>query len=133
MPFGLRNAPATFQRLMDTVLLGVHGCEVYLDDIVVYSPTWPEHMDMLREVFARLKDASLTVNLAKCEFGKAVVTYLGKQVGQGQVRPLTAKVQAILDFPVPTTRRQLRRFLGMRGYYRGFCKNFATVVTRDGY
>lgn len=86
-------------------------------------------MDTLREVFARLKGACLTVNLAKCEFGKAVVTYLGKQVGQGQVRPLMAKVQAILGFPVPTTRRQLRRFLGMCGYYRGFCKNFATVVT----
>lgn len=110
------------------VLLGVHGCEVYLDDIVVYSLTWLEHMETLREVFARLKGARLTVNLAKCEFGKAVVTYLGKQVGQGQVRPLMAKVQAVLDFPVPTTRRQLRRFLGMCGYYRGFCKNFATVV-----
>ncbi len=68
------------------------------------------------------------MNLAKCEFGKAVVTYLGKQVGQGQVRPLSAKVQAILEFPVPETRRQLRRFLGMCGYYRGFCKNFASVV-----
>lgn len=77
---------------------------------------------------SRLKEASLTLNLAKREFGKAIVTYLGKQVGQGQVRPVTAKVQAILDFPVPETRRQLRRFLGMCGYYRGFCKNFASVV-----
>lgn len=128
MPFGLKNAPATFQRLVNTVLSGVKNCEAYLDDIVVYSSTWAEHMCTLQEVFRRLREASLTVNLAKCEFGKAMVTYLGKHVGQGQVRPLAAKVQAILDFPVPESRRQLRRFLGMCGYYRGFCKNFASVV-----
>lgn len=128
MPFGLKNAPATFQRLVNTVLSGVKKYEAYLDDIVVYSSTWTEHMSTMREVFTRLRDASLTLNLAKCEFGKADVTYLGKKVGQGEVRPLAAKMQAILDFPMPVTRRQLRRFLGMCGYYRGFCKNFASVV-----
>lgn len=128
MPFGLRNAPATFQRLMNTVLCGVANCEVYLDDIVAYSSTWSDHMRTLRVIFERLCAASLTLNLAKCEFGKAVVTYLGKQVGQGRVCPVTAKVQAILDFPAPQTRRELRRFLGMAGYYRAFCKNFADVV-----
>lgn len=103
MPFGLRNAPATFQRLMNTVLSGVKNCEAYLDDIVVYSSTWSDHLHTLQEIFSRLEAASLTLNLAKCEFGKAVVTYLGKQVGQGQVRPLSAKVKAILEFPVPET------------------------------
>uniref|UniRef100_A0A8B9H0C2 ribonuclease H n=1 Tax=Astyanax mexicanus TaxID=7994 RepID=A0A8B9H0C2_ASTMX len=128
MPFGLRNAPATFQRLMWKVLANVKNCEAYLDDLVSYSETWEEHLKILRTVFERLKEASLTLNLAKCEFGKARVSYLGKQVGQGEVRPLEAKTQAILDFKVPTTKRDLRRFLGMAGYYRGFCKNFATVV-----
>lgn len=128
MPFGLRNAPATFQRLMSKVLHGVKNCEVYLDDIVAYSSSWSDHVESLRQIFARLRDASLTLNLAKCEFGKAFVTYLGKTVGQGQVRTVTAKVQAILDFPPPQTRRDLRRFLGMSGYYRAFCKNFAAVV-----
>lgn len=128
MPFGLRNAPATFQRLMNTVLCGVRGCEVYLDDIVAYSSTWSEHMKTLREIFERLGAASLTLNLTKCEFGKAVVTYLGKKVGQGQVCPVMAKVRAIVDFPAPHTRRELRRFLGMAGYYRAFCKNFSDVV-----
>uniref|UniRef100_A0A669CS17 ribonuclease H n=1 Tax=Oreochromis niloticus TaxID=8128 RepID=A0A669CS17_ORENI len=128
MPFGLRNAPATFQRLMNIVLGSVRKCEVYLDDIVVYSDTWSEHIETLTDVFHRLGRASLTLNLAKCDFGKAMVTYLGKQVGQGQVRPLLAKIQAILDFPAPRTRRELRRFLGMVGYYRGFCRNFAEVV-----
>ncbi len=67
-------------------------------------------------------------NLAKCEFGKATVTYLGRQVGQGQVRPVEAKVTAIVKCPIPTTRRALHRFLGMAGYYRKFCRNFSTVV-----
>lgn len=128
MPFGLRNAPATFQRLMNTVLSGVKNCEAYLDDIVCYSASWLEHLETLQEVLGDLEGANLTLNLAKCEFGKATVTYLGKQVGQGDVRPLTAKVQVILDFPIPETRHQLRRFLGMCGYYRGFCKNFAGVA-----
>lgn len=123
MPFGLRNAPSTFQRLMQRVLAGVKNCEAYLDDVVVYSSTWPDHLATLNKIFTRLREASLTVNLSKCEFGKGTVTYLGKQVGQGQVRPVAAKVQAVIDFPVPQTKKELRRFLGMCGYYRGFCRN----------
>lgn len=128
MLFGLRNAPATFQRLMHIVLSGIENCEAYLDDVVVYSSAWSDHVYTLTQVFDRLREASLTLNLAKCEFGKATVTYLGKQVGQGQVRPLAKKVQAIIDFPVPQSKKALRRFLGMCGYYRGFCRNFSDVV-----
>lgn len=128
MPFGLKNAPATFQRLMQQVLGDVPNCSVYLDDVVVFSSNWKSHLSVLRAVFQRLADASLTLNLAKCEFGKATVTYLGKQVGHGQVRPVEAKVSAVLSVPVPTTRRERRRFLGMAGYYR-FCKNFSIVVS----
>lgn len=128
MAFGMRNAPATFQRLVNQVFAGVPNCTAYLDDVVTYSSTWPEHMALLRTMFQRLADASLTLNLAKCEFGKAKVTYLGKVVGGGEVRPLEGKVVAILDFPAPTTRRELRRFLGMTGYYRGFCRNFSIVA-----
>ncbi|KAF1387781.1 hypothetical protein PFLUV_G00083510 [Perca fluviatilis] len=82
MPFGVRNAPATFQRLMSLVLGNIKNCNVYLDDVVVYD--WASHIASLTEVFQRLVDASLTLNLAKCEFGKATVTYLGKQVIHGQ-------------------------------------------------
>ena len=70
----------------------------------------------------------LTINLAKCEFVQATVTYLGKVVGQGEVRPVRAKVVAIDAFPPPTTKKELMRFLGMIGYYRSFCNNFSTVV-----
>lgn len=129
MAFGLRNAPATFQRLVNIVLADVPNCNAYLDDLVLYSVEWKEHVCLLRTVFERLRKANLTLNLAKCEFGRATVTYLGKKVGQGQVRPVEAKVTAIAEFPAPTTRRELRRFLGMAGYYRSFCKNFSTVVS----
>lgn len=120
MAFGMRNAPVTFQRLVNQVFAGVSNCTAYLDDVVVYSSTWIEHVAS-SHVFQRLADASLILHLAKCEFGKAKVTYLGKVVGRGEVHPLDGKVAAILAFPVPTTRRELRRFLGMTGYYRGFC------------
>ncbi len=119
----MRNAPAIFQRLMRIVLAGLENCEAYLDDIVVYSCDWEQHLISLYSVFERLSDVSLTLNLAKCEFGKAVVTYLGKCVGQGQVRPVDAKIECNVGFPAPKTKRELRRFLGMTGYYRDFCKN----------
>ncbi len=128
LAFGMRNAPATFQRMMHQVLSGVSDCEVYLDDIVIYSDDWVQHLETLREVCRRLETASLTLNLAKCEFAKGTITYLGKQVGQGLVKPIDAKIAAILQFPVPSNKRELRRFLGMSGYYRAFCPNFSTLV-----
>lgn len=109
--------------------VGVTDCEVYIDDIVVYTRTWEEHVKTLESVFSKLAAASLTLNAAKCEFGKAVVTYLGKRVGQGYVKPVVAKVEPILQFPTPSNKRELRRFLGMSGYYRGFCRNFSAVVS----
>ncbi|XP_050923269.1 uncharacterized protein LOC127139346, partial [Lates calcarifer] len=89
----LKSLLPTFQRLMNMVVSGLSGCAVYLDDVVVYSDTWEDHVLRIRQLFDRLRDAHLTVNLAKCEFAKATVTYLGKVVGQGQVRPVRAKLQ----------------------------------------
>ncbi|KAL0150446.1 hypothetical protein M9458_054263 [Cirrhinus mrigala] len=128
MSFGLRNAPATFQRLMNRVVAGLEGCAMYLDDVVVYSQTWDEHLRRLRALFVRFAKAKLTINLAKCEFVKATVTYLGKVVGQGEVRLIRDKVCAVDRFPAPSTKKELMRFLGMIGYYRSFCANFSTVV-----
>uniref|UniRef100_A0A8C1I8K6 Gypsy retrotransposon integrase-like protein 1 n=1 Tax=Cyprinus carpio TaxID=7962 RepID=A0A8C1I8K6_CYPCA len=128
MSFGLRNAPATFQRLMNRVVSGLEGVAVYLDDVVVFSDSWEQHLEHVADLFSQFEEAGLTVNLAKCEFAKATVTYLGKVVGQGCVRPVRAKVEAIDQFPSPTTKKELMRFLGLVGYYRGFCRNFSTVV-----
>lgn len=129
MAFGMRNAPTTFQSLMQQVLSDAANCEAYLDDVVVYSADWQSHIETLSAVFQCLQDASLTLNLAKCEFAKATITYLGKKVGQGQVQPVDAKITAISEFPVPATKRELRRLLGLAGYYRGFCRNFASIVS----
>ncbi len=76
MSFGLRSAPATFQRLLHKVLSGAENCKAYLDDVVAYSSTWSDHLHTPSLIFSRLREASLTLSLAKCEFGKATVTYL---------------------------------------------------------
>ena len=128
MPFGLRNSPATFQRLMNRVVSGLEGCSVYLDDLVIYSDTWYSHLQRIHALFDRLAEARLTINLAKCEFARATVTYLGRVVGQGCVAPVQAKVMAIENFPQPVTKKELQRFLGLVGYYRSFCKNVSTIV-----
>lgn len=96
--------------------MGLEGCAVYLDDLVVFSDSWGTHLKRLRLVLKRLSDAQFTVNLAKCEFAKATLTYLSKVVGNGEVRPIQAKVQAIQNFPSPTTKKELMRFLGLVGY-----------------
>ena len=128
MPFGMKNSQATFQRMMNQCLGDLDGVGIYVDDIVIYSDTWEEHMARLCQVFDRLEEARLTVNLSKSEFCQAKVVYLGHVVGCGEVSPVDAKVQAIVRYPAPTSLRGLRRFLGMAGYYRKFCKNFADVA-----
>ncbi len=86
------------------------------------------HLQRIRALFDRLAEARLTINLAKCEFAMATVTYLGRVVGQGCVAPVQAKVMAVEKYPQPTTKKELQQFLGLVGYYRNFCKNFSTVV-----
>ena len=128
MPFGMKNSPASFQRLINKVIADLEGCEAYIDDVIIYSDTWEEHLRIIREFFKRLSRAMLTINLSKSEFGQAQVTYLGHVVGQGEVKPVSAKVEAIAKFPQPVSKKQLMRFLGMAGYYRRFCPNFAAVA-----
>ncbi len=127
MPFGMKNSPATFQRLINSIIMDLDGCDAYIDDLIIASETWEDHVRIIQELFERLSKASLTINLSKSEFGCATVTYLGHEVGQGHVKPVRAKISVILDFPRPTSKRQLMRFLGMAGYYRKFCPNFSSV------
>ncbi|KAL2085961.1 hypothetical protein ACEWY4_019281 [Coilia grayii] len=128
LPFGMKNAPATFQRLMGVVTAGLHNVVTYIDDVVAHSATWREHVEHLRQLLQRLQQAGLVVNLKKCEIGKGQVTYLGHLVGRGVVMPRQAKVQAILSLPAPKSRREVMQVLGMCGFYRRFVPNFAAVA-----
>lgn len=96
MAFGMKNAPATFQTMMHSLLQDIQGCDVYIDDVIVYSMTWNEHLHIIRQLFHKLEEANLSVNLNKSEFCHAKLNYLGHTVGQGQVKPITANVDAIL-------------------------------------
>ena len=128
MPFGMKNAPATFQRMVNKLVRDIDGCEGYIDDVVIFSDNWSDHIRQIERFFQIMREAKLTINLMKSEFGKATVKYLGHIVGQGQVRPLDAKIQTIVKYPIPTSRKELARFLGMAGYYRNFCLNFSDIA-----
>ena len=129
MPFGLSGAPSTFQRLMDRVTYGMHNfAHAYLDDLVIFSATWEEHLQHLSEVLSRLKEAGLSVKPSKCQFAVSQCTYLGHVVGEGKVYPIRNKLEAILEFPTPKTKKQVRSFLGLAGYYRRFIQEFSTLA-----
>jgi hypothetical protein len=130
MPFGLHTAPATFQRLMNAVL---RECQkysgAYLDDVVIFSDGWDDHLHHLEAVFNRIQQAGLTVKPAKCQFAFKEVSYLGHVIGGGTVRPDPAKVEAVLGFQRPLVKKNVRSFLGLIGYYRKFVPNFADVAS----
>lgn len=130
MPFGLCNAPQTLCRLMDKVIsyrLRNHVF-VYLDDLLVVSNSFEEHMSHLCEVAQLLRKAGLTINIGKSSFGLKQVKYLGYVVGNGSIMTDSEKVRAILEYPAPRNVRQLRQFLGMAGWYRRFVEDFATIT-----
>ena len=86
MSFGMKNSPATFQRLVNSLISNLDGCKAYIDDAIIFSEEWQQHLQTIRTFFDRLSDAKLTVNLAKSEFCHANLTFLGHIVGQGQVK-----------------------------------------------
>jgi hypothetical protein len=130
MPYGLKGAPATFQRLMTAVLSGIQGikCLVYLDDVVIFGQNLETHNDRLREVFSRMRKHNLKLQPDKCEFLRKEVSYLGHVIGPMGVRPDEKRVKAVRDFPEPKTTRELKGFLGLAGYYRRFVPNFSKIA-----
>ena len=128
MPFGLRNAPSTFQRTMNAVLKGLVDkcCVVYLDDILIYSKDEKEHEHHLKLVLSRLNEYQLIVNVKKSKFYQLEVKYLGFIISYNSVKPDGEKVAAIRDWPVPNTVTEVRSFLGLLNYYRRFISDFTT-------
>ena len=122
MPFGLINAPATFQRLMNTVLQGLNFeiCLIYLDDVIVFSHSFAEHLERLRLVLAAFRKAGLKVKPRKCKLLCEEVPYLGFIVSAEGVSTNPSKTAAVADWPVPTSCADVRNFVGFASYYRRF-------------
>ena len=130
MPFGLKNAPATFQRLMNSLLSGLQGMElfVYLDDVVIYSTSIGEHEIKFNRLMDRLRKAKLQLQSDKCEFLRHEVKYLGHVTSENGVKPDLKKIEADSNFPRPKKSKNIKQFLGLAGYYRRFIPNFSKVV-----
>ena len=130
LPFGLRNAPATFQRAMDIILSSVKWkyCLVYLDDIIVFSASQEDHLNHLRSVLQLLREAGATLRLKKCEFLKTRVKYLGHEILPGKLKILQKNLDAIEQAKAPTTKTQVRSFLGMCNMYRRFIAGYAQIA-----
>ena len=130
LPFGLCNAPATFSRLMDRTLAGLawNICLYYLDDIIVFSATWAEHIERLRAVFDRLRRANLKLGVRKCHLAAREVSFLGYKVTPEGLEPEPRLMEAISKLPPPINVAEVRSFLGLVGYYRRFVKKFSDKV-----
>ena len=128
MPFGLRNAAQTFQRLMDRILGNLPYTFVYLDDIIIFSSSTQEHTMHLEELFHRLQQNGLVINPAKCEFFRGSLEFLGHHVDAQGMQPLPSHVQAIKAFPAPTDVKALQRFLGLVNFYRRFVPRAAHIL-----
>lgn len=130
MPFGLCNAPATFERLMERVLQDILSkiCLVYLDNVIVFSETFEGMMENLRKVFLRLRSANLKLNPKKCSLFGREVKYLGHVVSEHGITTDPEKISAIENWPIPQNRKQLRSFLEFCSYYRKFIKDFSLIA-----
>lgn len=129
MPFGLRNAAATFQRMMNTLLAKQRAyATAYLDDIAIFSPSWEEHMRHVDIILGLLRGTKLKASVEKCQVPQGHIKYLGHIVGSGTHGPDPEKLAAIRGLAQPKTKKELRSLLGLCGYYREYVKNYAEVA-----
>ena len=127
MTFSVKNAPAIFQQLMQSVLRDtLTYATAYMDDMIIYSRSWDEHVRQIRNVMDRLRDANLTVNPAKCVWGGRRMSFLGHQVGEGLMTLPAHRVQALTDYQRPVTKKGLQAFLGSVGFYRRYARQLAS-------
>lgn len=130
VPFGLCNAAQTQQRLVDSIFGPKYEPHIfsYLDDILICSPTFEHHIELLKTVQKLLKEAGLTINLEKCNFFKTTLKYLGFIVGNNSLATDPAKVESMTNYPRPQTSTEVKRFIGMCSWYRRFIKDFSSLV-----
>lgn len=131
MPFGLTNAPATQQRLVDSLFYGPefeNSVFAFVDDIVISTPDFESHISMLLKVLQKLKMANLTINLEKSSFFRGEIKYLGYVVNSKGLQVDPSKVDAILNFPTPSNKKEVKRFLGTASWYRRFVPNFSSIA-----
>ena len=130
MPFGLCNAPATYQRLMDRLLGGLKwsSCLVYFDDIIIVGSTFDDHLRNISSVLMRLRGAGLKLKPAKCNFCQQQVSFLGHVVSSKGISTDPSKTEVISKWPTPQSKREIQQFLGLANYYRRFIKHFADIA-----
>ena len=134
MPFGLTNAPAVFQRLMQQLIAGFNPASgpdfvaVYIDDILVFSPTLEQHLIHLQAVVERIRHAGLKLKPSKCCFIRSEMEYLGHLITPEGLKPNCKLVEAVSEFPRPTDVSGVRRFLGLSSYYQRFIQDFAAIA-----
>jgi len=130
MPFGLTNAPPTFQRMMNELLKDwlYEFTMVYLDDIIIYSKTFEEHIEHIEKVLKKLKEVNLMIKLKKCKWCEENIEYLGHIVGKDGLKPDPKKIEKVKKIEVPKTVRDIRSFLGLCSYYRKFVKGFSKIA-----
>ncbi|KAK3090518.1 hypothetical protein FSP39_012438 [Pinctada imbricata] len=127
MPFGMKTSPATFIRLMNSVLQNADHVVAYFDDLVVYSDEWNTHLEDIERVVIKLQEAGLTIRPSKCKLGSDRIECLGHIVGNGTIQPDPNKVRAVEEFPLPITKTNLKSFLGLTGYYRQYIGKYAEI------
>lgn len=130
MPFGLKNAPATFQRAMNSILGDLIGtvCYVYLDDIIIFGKTLNEHLQNLGKVLERLSLSNLKIQLDKCEFLKRDCEFLGHIITGNGIKPNPEKIKEIQKWKLPRSQKEIKQFLGLLGYYRKFIKDYSKLA-----
>ena len=129
MPFGLVNSGATFCRLMRIILSNLPNVDSFFDNTWIFTEIWKDHMTSLRQVLDRLRSAKLTAKPSKCMIGYDSIEFLGHNIVGQTVRPQEDKIQAIRDAPRPSTKRQIKSFLGLAGFYRRFIPNFSSIAS----
>ncbi|MBW0594009.1 hypothetical protein O181_133724 [Austropuccinia psidii MF-1] len=132
MPFGIKNAPAHFQRMMDTIFqeeIMEGWMVVYIDDIIIYSETWEDHVDYIDRVLSKCTPINLKISLKKCNFGQQELLDLGHKVSGLSLEIDQNKVAAVLQKPVPKRIKEMQYFLGFASYYRNHIKNFAHIIS----